>query len=645
MGIRNVLNERIYKGILVFILPIAFIIPETAIAEVALKVIGVEEINIADSLGPKVRFDVLELKIKALLFNNPDSAFLLAMIMKEEAENADNDDTLAIAYSLAGSARYVQGKYDQALEYFIESYNIWKRKESQFGMVVSLNNIATVYNVIEKQAKAIAYHREAIRIAKEIKDTLRWGKNLFNMGVAYESSGKYDSALLVADSALNIYMGLNDKQEIYRTLNLKGMNLIKINEFGKAKPLFLKILSDEEYQNTWEESYAYSGLAKCYYAENDFEKAEKYALVSFDLATQVNAQWDLVECSKLLSEIYEGNGKLKEALFYFKLHKQYNDSLFSKAKEDQLNYLQLKLKEDQNALLQQENEIKEQIIGKKNNLLLGFIIVVVLTSLIAFILYRNNKTKNKLNRELQIKNSKIADQNKKLVQLNATKDKLFRIIAHDLKSPIGIVVSFTDDLVSNFNDYDKETLLEVMTTLNKSSKQGIRLLDNLLNWARSQTGLLAYRPSRVEIYNLIEESVKLYSKLAEDKDISIHIEVPQEMVCTLDNNITMTILRNLLSNSIKFTGDGGLIKVKAVCNTDGLVISVWDNGVGIENHLSDKLFQIEEQLTTPGTRYEKGTGLGLVLCKDLAEKQGGKIWFESEYGKGTTFYFSIPLPV
>lgn len=239
--------------------------------------------------------------------------------------------------------------------------------------------------------------------------------------------------------------------------------------------------------------------------------------------------------------------------------------------------------------------------------------------------------------------AEIKLKNDELTNLNATKDKFFSIIAHDLKSPFNSIIGFSSLLSRQVNERDYEGIKKYATIIQESSQQALDLLVNLLEWSRSQTGKMVFTPEDVDVAFLISQSVGILIGAAQQKQIAVHKQMPANLVVRADNAMVNTILRNLISNAIKFTNPGGSIVISAERKAEELLISVADNGVGINQVSIDKLFRIEETYSTLGTQKEKGSGLGLLLCKEFVEKHGGRIWVESEVGKGSTFWFTIPL--
>ncbi|MGB9912347.1 MAG: ATP-binding protein [Candidatus Kapaibacteriota bacterium] len=229
----------------------------------------------------------------------------------------------------------------------------------------------------------------------------------------------------------------------------------------------------------------------------------------------------------------------------------------------------------------------------------------------------------------------------KLRELNATKDKFFSIIAHDLKNPIGAFKNVLELLYENFNDFTKEEILEFIEPLKESSTQLFSLLENLLLWARAQTGRIQIEPIEFDIVDLIRQNINLLQLQAANKQIKIEMDVPERIFVLADINSITTVLRNLISNAIKFTQPNGKIVVSATSKNNFAEVCVEDTGVGMSKETMEKLFRIDVHHTSLGTANEKGTGLGLIVCKEFVEANGGQIWVESKEGKGSKFYFTL----
>ena len=230
-----------------------------------------------------------------------------------------------------------------------------------------------------------------------------------------------------------------------------------------------------------------------------------------------------------------------------------------------------------------------------------------------------------------------------LRELNAHKDKFFSIIAHDLMGPFNGILGFSELLVAQINENDYEGIDEYAAMIEQSSKQSVELLRNLLEWSRAQTGRLEFKPVPLDLNNLITENTRLFDVIAAQKSITIVQNLPAPLQAFADPQMIRTVLRNLVSNAIKFSHPRAQITVNAHQDAADIVISVRDNGVGISSNRLQKLFRIDENDSTLGTKQETGTGLGLILCKEFIEQHQGRIWVDSQEGNGSTFYFSLPI--
>lgn len=232
--------------------------------------------------------------------------------------------------------------------------------------------------------------------------------------------------------------------------------------------------------------------------------------------------------------------------------------------------------------------------------------------------------------------------NEKLAELNATKDRFFSIIAHDLRSPFNAIVGISSLLAEQIRQKDYDGIDEYAGIIEESSQRALALLLNLLEWARSQTGRIPFRPTAIPLQKLLLDSIALVQDAARQKEIAIHCDAPENVSIHADPEMLSTVLRNLLSNAVKFTRPGGQITLSARSTDLGWELAVRDNGVGISPENQTKLFRIDVSHSTAGTQDEQGTGLGLILCKEFVEKHGGQLNVESSPGQGSVFSFNIP---
>lgn len=245
-------------------------------------------------------------------------------------------------------------------------------------------------------------------------------------------------------------------------------------------------------------------------------------------------------------------------------------------------------------------------------------------------------------RDIELKNLELERTRKKLNDLNATKDKLFSIIGHDLRGPIGASKSLIDLILSDFDLSDTEYLTQTLETLQSASSSTYDLLEILLEWAKSQQNEVSFTPEKISLKTLVDTTINLLSEAANKKSIQIHNNIPENQFVYADKNMLSTTIRNLVSNAIKFTLENKNIRISINENENLWTISIEDEGIGIDKENLHKLFKANESFTTYGTANEKGSGLGLLLCKEFVIRHDGQIWAESEVGKGSNFTFTLP---
>jgi len=258
-------------------------------------------------------------------------------------------------------------------------------------------------------------------------------------------------------------------------------------------------------------------------------------------------------------------------------------------------------------------------------------------------LINSNKLLIQKQKLIQLQSEKLQETNQQLSVLNSTKDKFFSIIAHDLRNPFHTVMGFSELLLLDLERFPLEKTKKYLGLIHSTSQKGNDLLENLLQWSRTETGKISFEPENLNLYSVAENTINLLDVLAQRKSIKIIQEIDTAITVLADENMLKTILRNLISNAIKFTHENGTIVLKATNIKPNVEISVIDNGVGIKEENIKLLFLIESNISTKGTLYESGTGLGLILCKEFVEKHGGKIWVESKEGKGSEFKFTLSI--
>ena len=250
----------------------------------------------------------------------------------------------------------------------------------------------------------------------------------------------------------------------------------------------------------------------------------------------------------------------------------------------------------------------------------------------------------RMNTHIQLKfvQEQLSKTNEEIRLANENKDKLLSIIAHDLRNPFSVLITFSKLIMDSYEEFSKEDILTYMKSFYDTSKQGFNLLDNLLKWSKSQTGKMEIIREKLDMNDLTEETITLLNSQALNKNIKLYNNVPKNLYAFADTNMILTVLRNLITNAIKFTDKGGKVEIFGEIKDTQVIIQVKDTGVGIAADDVPKIFRIDIKHSTSGTEGERGTGLGIILCKEFIEKNNGTLSVESQPGKGSTFFFSLP---
>lgn len=595
-------------------------------------------------------------------------------------------------------------KYTNCFKYYLRAIDAYEKLGDKHGKALSLSHLGVLYYYLYDLPQSFEYYNQAYDLSCEIKDSNLISINLTNLSVIYydlknyrrsldnllkayefDKSGDNQTYLLRDKIDIgNVYLKLKEYQE---GLNWLKESATKMDDKTKAEDRFsIEIGMGEAYFGLQQYDSAYYYLTKgskanfddldprsiisyyfifgrYYNATRNFDKA----IECYQKGLEINKQKDMVneriEFLTELSKSYFNKENCKMAYRTLSRARELSDSLnlqeinksivLSERKRE-LDSIQSEfLIEKQN----REDELEKMAYRSKTTIRYALVIIHILILLIIIIVINNIKSR-KNQASLKKQNTVIEDQKdqleeniqkletreQELKELNATKDKFFSIIAHDLKNPFNSLIGFSDLLLVEQGLRESEdTLIEILQIINKTAKQSHNLLENLLTWARSQSGQLKVLPQNIKIGLLFNENFNFLKEMAILKDISLTSEVDENIVVYADTDMVNTIIRNLVSNSIKFTNVGGKVLVKSKIKDKIAEFSVTDNGTGIPASDINKLFSIDNNIQTKGTDKEQGTGLGLILCKEFVQRNNGEIFVESEIGKGSTFTFSLPL--
>jgi signal transduction histidine kinase len=305
--------------------------------------------------------------------------------------------------------------------------------------------------------------------------------------------------------------------------------------------------------------------------------------------------------------------------------------------------------ENEIELLKRDNEIKSLRLTRLRIVIISLFVILTLAGIIWFINLKRSKLKRETNDLLTQKNleleaalRKLKESELNLKQLNATKDKFFSIIGHDLRNPLNALLGFSELISGNTRNYTMEEIRKYNKIINDSARNIHQLIENLLDWSRSQAGNIEFSPRYCDLLTVTSDIQKIFNIQIDNKNINIHNNIPGDLKVFADKNLLSTILRNLVSNAIKFTPPGGHITLSANKSDGQVNISIADTGAGMTMEQIDNLFQLDTNLTKTVTSEEKGTGLGLILCKEFVEIHKGTIRVDSEPDKGSVFTFTLP---
>ena len=543
-----------------------------------------------------------------------------------------------------GLCYYNMDQGDMAIIKFIEGMKLCEH--DTLATAKLLSNIAMTHVRMKNFYDAIDNYRKALQFNSSIKNDNGMAVNYNGLGEIYKSLNKPDSALINYKKAKN----LNKKTE-FQAVTLSNMAGIYMNY---RDSLFKSV-------DCLKQSWAMFRQLGMYQYEAEFKqgigiilfKQGKYkpAIEAFKTSIEVNDKYNRgfkikTTSNKLLSIVYERMGDYKTALKYMKLYNMYSDSLSQNEKYNRIATL-----EKQYQSVKNENEINRlqakqeltliQLRKNKQLKQLGLVTISILLTFVFFVMIKYFE-KNRSNRLLEEKNKVIEQSENELKLLNASKNKFFSIIAHDLKNPLHSVLGYSFLLNNEYEHFTEKERRRFAFDIHQSTNNIFSLLQNLLEWSKTQTGSLNFSPAVIDYQRILDNSMKVLRSLAEQKNIRINIENDPELKIFADPQMIETVLRNLINNAIKFTPEGGQINVSAKVTDNQILVSVSDNGVGISEKDSQNLFRIDSKVKRKGTNNEDGSGLGLILCQEFVKKHDGKIWVESIPGKGSEFIFSIP---
>ncbi|UOQ55491.1 sensor histidine kinase [Hymenobacter cellulosivorans] len=507
--------------------------------------------------------------------------------------------------SRLGSLFAQQRKWEKALASQSRALQGWLQHRDSASAAAALHAIGSVYCQQGAYSRALFYLRGARQMAAAT-DSLRHSESLMGIGKVYLAVGNYEAAL---------------------------------GSFRQAARLAPTVAAAEA------PAQLYHLMAAAYDSMGQFEAAEQALHKALVMARHSSSQALLGQEYRALAELYRRTGRYQKSLAALTRVASLQDSVFAQERSAQVAELQTRYetekKEREIQLLIKDRQIQDATLRRQTLLRNALAAGALLLLIIVGVLYRGRQQQSRINKLLERKNAAISWQKEELGRLNRTKDTLFSIISHDLRSPLSSLYSLLTLL--NMGSLPPERLALHSARLTQGLNSTLQLLDNLLNWSAAQIKDDKIRPERLRLDVLAEETLALLLSDAERKNILLQNHLPIPTLVRADVNMVRLILRNLLGNAIKFTPEGGSVTLTAALQGASWSVAVHDTGIGIPAADFSQVLGSNAPFTTLGTAQEKGTGLGLQLCKDFVERNGGQLTFTSRVGQGTTFAFTLPV--
>lgn len=572
---------------------------------------------------------------------------------------------VAEAYKNIGLNYWRMSIYEMSLENYFKAYDLFDQLKDTAGVAITNNYIGLIYLARSQYYKAIEFLEASVKLNSIIKNQLEVARSQLNLGIVHHELKHFEQAIDYHLKSLHICESIdsNISASNYCFLGKTYSSLQKNDSayyyLNKSLEIFKKLNSPNNI------AMVQNQIALFYNRTSEFDKALVFARNAYDLGEKIGNRFMRMEALHLMSEAYKGLRMFEKAYFTHVDFKELQDSLVNES-----NIKSIARKETQ---FEYEKKLKEIEIDKQNQLYKQDLInkVAIFSSLILLIIslfiYRYYRIRTKTNKVLTEKNNEIFHQREELAQLNiqlqesnSSKDKFFSIIAHDLKSPLSGFLGTTKIMAEESSDLTLDEMRELSRNMQESARHIYKLLENLLEWSRIQRGVIDYNPDACSLAMLVKNNIDLQTIVAHNKQIKLINSVDDRFTVLADVSMINTVIRNLISNSLKFTPKGGRIEIgaedyfvpeneiKDISHPNSTTLQdkfvkvfIKDNGIGMNSEILKNVFMVDKKTSRPGTENEPSTGLGLLLCKEFIEKNGGSIWAESTEGVGTVFYFSL----
>lgn len=573
--------------------------------------------------------------------NHKKGIFHFTKALEEALALNDYDLILYAENRLAGEYEY-KGDYAMALQEMLKGVEIAERLNDKERLSIFNENIALLYHNQKDYDEAINYLTLSKKLNEAINKDLYSARTWANMASVYADAHQFDYAMFNVNQSIAVF----EKHEVMEWLafayETKGKTYLRQGKYkwasywyNQGEMLHEKTVDDERGKID-----LLQGLAETHLGLQKDSISETYAQNAYELSKKLKVKEGMKDAANTLYKIYKKKNNYVEALAYHELFQNLSDTLARNESKKSLLMLKTRVNHEK----QKEDLISanEKALAKQKNYATGFLGLLLVLTVIIFLVKRSERIQKNLNKELTSKKEQLEENEQKLVEINQTKDKLFSIIGHDLRGPIGAFQGLLQ--LFKKGELEQKEFLSFIPKLKSDIDHISFTLNNLLLWGQSQMNGSTTKPTVVNLEKIVNENINLLSEIALNKSIKVLNKVEQEALVWSDPDQIDIVIRNLVSNALKFTQKNGSVTVSAFEKKGYLEISVQDTGVGIDQETQDKLFAKNSNLTTYGTNNEKGTGLGLNLCREMVENNMGSIWVNSIPGQGTCFKFTLPKP-
>ncbi len=584
-----------------------------------------------------------------------DTSLLMSIHAHTLALKTENKQLIAKSLNMTGNAYYLMGDFTKSMDHYLQALAIREELGDSNSIAQSYNNIGAVYIQMKDLQKALYYFKKAKVIFEALRDEVYLFSIMNNIGALYKENAKYDTAYQYLNEAYEIAKRTQDEDNVSIALTNLGETALAMGWLEQSLDYQKRALEiSRKLGNRAMMATIYTNLGKTYLETGKYQLAFQAFNESLDLSREVNSLPDLKENYYYLSDYYDIRGDHEQALHYYRLYASTKDSINSQEAiiriKEMESISQAQSLQQEIALLRKDNEISKLKANRLKNTIFFLAAVSLMIILVFVVYYQKNRLKRETTRLLEEKNKllekanlKLQNSEKHLKELNSTKDKFFSIIGHDLRNPLNALLGFSELISGNSRDYTSEEIQRYSKIINEAAKNIHLLIENLLEWSRSQSGNIDYNPEKTPLMPMVKEIFKVFEIHADKKGVTLLSEIPPDIIVTADRNLLSTILRNLINNAVKFTPNGGQVRVFCEQDDNEITISIEDTGIGMSEKQLDHLFRLNSNVTMPGTSEEKGTGLGLILCKEFVEMHNGRIWASSKPKEGSTFSFTLPL--